>query len=199
MLIMNLEKSMHVSFCVFQGSVSGSEGDRWAETGVVHQILLLLSTRTHTQTHKHTHSSHNYIYSYTVHCFLYTSLCFPHTHTQTNRCMGSSPARPSQTLPQSSTKKCFSNTCLTSSLEHRPAGSCLHRLKCLHMLFFIKAVFLFFKRKPLLRSPPRDVFLENLRFLKISTRGCLSTGLEAFDAFNQDPRQNGHSPPTVPK
>ena len=106
-------------------------------------------THTHTYTHKHTHtcSSCKYISSYTVHCFLYTSVCFQHTHKHThkhkhmsrrddiNRHMGSSPARPSQTLPQSSTKKCFSNTCLTSFSEHRPAGSCLYSLECLHIFF----------------------------------------------------------------
>lgn len=35
---------------MFQGPISGAQGDRGAEAGVVHQILLLLSTNT--QKHK---------------------------------------------------------------------------------------------------------------------------------------------------
>lgn len=108
---------------------------------------------THIHTHTHTCSSCNYISSYTVHCFLYTSVCFQHTHKHThkhkhmnrrddiNRHMGSSPARPSQTLPQSSTKKCFSNTCLTSSQNIGPPD-----LVCIVWnvsISFFKAVFLF--------------------------------------------------------
>lgn len=72
-------------------------------------------------THTHSCNSCKCISSYTPHCFLYTSVCFSHTqahgHNNIKRNMGSSPAMPSLTLPQSSTKKCFSNTCLTSSLN----------------------------------------------------------------------------------
>lgn len=59
--------------------------------------------------HTHTHT----------HRFSHTSVCFSDTQAHRpnrKRNMGSSPAMPSLTLPQSSTKKCFSNTCLTSSL-----------------------------------------------------------------------------------
>uniref|UniRef100_A0A3Q2T0Q3 Family with sequence similarity 184 member B n=1 Tax=Fundulus heteroclitus TaxID=8078 RepID=A0A3Q2T0Q3_FUNHE len=102
--------------------IPGAEGDRRAEAGVVHQILLVLSTNTHL-THRHTPRSCKNI-PYTGPSLLLqrqtASNKHPHTptdkpfkaqqFTQTNRhkFMGSSPARPSQTLPQSSTKKCFS-------------------------------------------------------------------------------------------
>lgn len=114
--------------CVVQGAIPGAEGDRRAEAGVVHQILLLLSTNAykHTDTHIHIQQLQVHFISTSlllIHICLLPRLKHTHTHKQRtlktdkhiNRHMGSSPARPFQTLPQSSTKKCFSNTCLTSS------------------------------------------------------------------------------------
>lgn len=74
--------------CVVQGAIPGAEGDRRAEAGVVHQILLLLSTNAykHTDTHIHIQQLQVHFISTSlllIHICLLPRLKHTHTHTQT--------------------------------------------------------------------------------------------------------------------
>ena len=123
----------------------------------------------HNYTHWHTHTQ-----QLQVHFLVYSSLllihirCFPHTtHTQiygliTSKAISNIASKLNQKVLLKHMPDLFS--------EHRPVGSCLYSLKCLHILFF-KAVFLFLNATFALISS-HDYSRQTYIFLKSTTK-CL--------------------------
>lgn len=137
--------------CVVQGAIPGAEGDRRAEAGVVHQILLLLSTNAYKHTGTHIHIQQLQVHFISTSLLLIHICLLPrlkHTHTHTNR----EPWKQTNTSTdiwahhqQGHFKHCLkaqpksaSQTHAWPLLRHWPAGSCLYSLECRHMFCFFK-------------------------------------------------------------